>query len=81
MDFVNSNNLNLQAEEDSLSFLNGYFLRKVILKKKKTWQECFKAFISDLDDDQTVNSLITTGIQRRSLNQALKVEQSNIQTC
>ena len=57
MSFVKSYKLNL-AEEASLSFLNGYFLSKIILKKQKPCQECCKAFITDLSDDQTVNSLI-----------------------
>ena len=46
------------AEEASLSFLNGYFLGKIVLKKKKPCNECCKAFVTDLDDDQVVNSLI-----------------------
>ena len=57
MSFVRANKLNL-AEEAALSFLNGYFLRKIILKKDKSCEECCKAFVTNSDDDQIVNSLI-----------------------
>ena len=49
------------SEKCSLAYLAGYVLKKVINGKKKKFKcgNCAKLVITDLGDEQTVNSLIS----------------------